>query len=115
MRDAYVVFTALYGVVRVDASVGMHILPHLCRLMITDTTEANRTRIIHEINTVLSDVASASASAKSHAMRQGAAQTVFSIIDFLTKWLFDNKPRERNAQASPACMHIELYVLDNYF
>jgi len=84
------VFEACRGVVKQggDSHIAVHILPHVAAQVILDGKEEARSKLLQEILAVLNDVKQQdSRTGQLTDLRHMSAQTVFSLLDHLTRWL----------------------------
>ena len=84
------VFEACRGVVKQgsDSHIAVHILPHVAAQVILDGTEEARSKLLQEILAVLYDIKEPdSRTSQLTDLRHMSAQTVFSLLDHLTRWL----------------------------
>jgi len=84
------VFEACRGVVKQggDSHIAVYILPHVAAQVILDGIEEARSKLLQEILAVLSDIKEPdSRTGQLTDLRHMSAQTVFSLLDHLTRWL----------------------------
>lgn len=84
------VFEACRGVVKQggDSNIAVHILPHVAAQVILDGNEEARSKLLQEILAVLNDIKEPnSRTGQLTDLRHMSAQTVFSLLDHLTRWL----------------------------
>ena len=84
------VFEACRGVVKQggDSHIAVHILPHVAAQVILDGSEEARSKLLQEILAVLNDIKEPdSRTGQLTDLRHMSAQTVFSLLDHLTRWL----------------------------
>lgn len=84
------VFEACRGVVKqgVDSHIAVHILPHVAAQVILDGNEAACSKLLQEILAVLNDIKEPdSRTGQLTDLRHMSAQTVFSLLDHLARWL----------------------------
>ena len=84
------VFEACRGVVKQggDSHIAVHILPHVAAQVILDSNEEACSKLLQEILTVLNDIQEPeSRTGQLTDLRHMSAQTVFSLLDHLTRWL----------------------------
>ena len=83
-------FEACRGVVKQggDSHIAVHILPHVAAQVILDGSEEARSKLLREILAVLNDIKEPdSRTGQLTDLRHMSAQTVFSLLDHLTRWL----------------------------
>ena len=84
------VFEACRGVVKQggDSHIAVRILPHIAAQVILGGVEEARSKLLQEILTILNDVKEpGSRTGQLTDLRHMSAQTVFSLLDHLTRWL----------------------------
>lgn len=84
------VFEACCGVVKQggDSHISVHVLPHVAVQVILDGNEEARSKLLQEILAVLNDIKEPdSHTSQLTDLRHMSAQTVFSVLDHLTRWL----------------------------
>jgi serine/threonine-protein kinase ATR len=69
-----------------DVAVANHILPHLVLHVLLSGDESIRSKIRHEIDTVLTDIVSSSKEGLGD-KRTNSAHVIFNLMDHLSKWL----------------------------
>ena len=84
------VFEACRGVVKHggDSHIAVHILPHVAAQVILDGSDEARSKLLQEILAILNDIKEPdSRTGLLTDLRHMSAQTVFSLLDHLTRWL----------------------------
>lgn len=86
-NDAQTIFSAFNTEAHSqDVAVANHILPHLVLHVLLSGDESIRSKIRHEIDTVLTDIVSSSKEGLGD-KRTNSAHVVFNLMDHLSKWL----------------------------
>ncbi|KAM0756274.1 hypothetical protein T439DRAFT_320977 [Meredithblackwellia eburnea MCA 4105] len=81
-----------------DVAVAQHLLPHLVLSALISGSDEDRNRVHQEINSVLADQISSSRQRHSENSRMLSAQTIFGLMDHLSRWM--THARKANQDAS---------------
>ncbi|KAL1916083.1 uncharacterized protein VTP21DRAFT_6087 [Calcarisporiella thermophila] len=85
-----------------DAGIALFLLPHLVLNVLITGTDKDREEIFTELLAVLKDGISISQSGVLHEKRQLSSQTIFSLVDHLTRWLQMKRQSENSKKRAIA-------------
>lgn len=84
----YEVFKSCSAVINFDTHIAIYILPFVVLHVLQDGSEDDVSEICAEINEVLNQGARGDGKPKGSSFHHMSAQTVFSVLDYLTKWKY---------------------------